>query len=289
MKNNSKCFFCKKKTGKNIKVYNSSNYIVNSCFEECYNCKILQRKNKKIKAIYGNLNNNINYNIKNIFFFLKIFIFFFFIIRIWKFVNNKRKNDNFIILDYGCGSGELINALSIFVKSRFYAADIFLKKPDLIFNNIKYVNDKKILSKQFKNKFDVIILRHVLEHIMHPNEFLKKIAYILKKKGTLIIEVPDYYNSFWVKVFKKRWPGFFFPYHTFLYSKEFLANLLINHNFKICKTIKAEPPILGSFLITLKLPRFFSKLFSILFFPLQFFISKFFLSSEAMIFIANKK
>jgi hypothetical protein len=78
MKNNSKCFFCKKKTGKNIKVYNSSNYIVNSCFEECYNCKILQRKNKKIKAIYGNLNNNINYNVKNIFFFLKIFIFFFF-------------------------------------------------------------------------------------------------------------------------------------------------------------------------------------------------------------------
>jgi 2-polyprenyl-3-methyl-5-hydroxy-6-metoxy-1,4-benzoquinol methylase len=289
MKINSNCHFCKKKIFKNIKVYNYNNYNVNSFFEECSECKILQKKNKKINALYGNLNNNINYNKKNIFFFLKIFLFFFYILRIWKFVNSKKNNNNFTILDYGCGSGELINALSFFVKSKLYAADFFLKKPYLIFNNIKYLNEKNILSNKFKNKFDVIILRHVFEHIIHPHDFLKKIAFILKKKGTLIIEVPNYYNSFWVKIFKKRWPGFFFPYHTFLYSQEFLVNFLINHNFKIQKTMRTEPPVFGSFLITLKFPRFFSKIFSILLFPLQFFASKFFLCSEAIIVIANKK
>ena len=40
-------------------------------------------------------------------------------------------------------------------------------------------------------KFNVIVLFHVLEHIVNPIEFLKKIRNLLTKNGKIIVEVPN--------------------------------------------------------------------------------------------------
>ena len=43
----------------------------------------------------------------------------------------------------------------------------------------------------FKNFFDVIILRHVLEHFLDPSSILKKIYNTLNNRGTIYVAVPN--------------------------------------------------------------------------------------------------
>lgn len=43
-------------------------------------------------------------------------------------------------------------------------------------------------------KFDILVLRHILEHIFEAHEFLKSLLSILENNGHLFIEVPDWSN-----------------------------------------------------------------------------------------------
>ncbi len=45
-----------------------------------------------------------------------------------------------------------------------------------------------------KNKFDIIILRHVLEHFLNPFEILKKINYTLSDNGIVYMAVPNMFS-----------------------------------------------------------------------------------------------
>lgn len=56
------------------------------------------------------------------------------------------------------------------------------------------------LESEYINYFDVIILRHVLEHTVEPRIFLNRLSKILKPRGKIIIEVPNY-DSHWRKWF----------------------------------------------------------------------------------------
>jgi len=52
--------------------------------------------------------------------------------------------------------------------------------------------DINLLNDDYKiQSYDVIVMFHVLEHIVEPLQFLKKLKTILTKKGILIIEVPN--------------------------------------------------------------------------------------------------
>jgi 2-polyprenyl-3-methyl-5-hydroxy-6-metoxy-1,4-benzoquinol methylase len=55
------------------------------------------------------------------------------------------------------------------------------------------INVRKGSIEQIKSneKFDLIILSHVLEHLLNPSVFLKKIKSILSDNGILYIEVPS--------------------------------------------------------------------------------------------------
>jgi len=44
------------------------------------------------------------------------------------------------------------------------------------------------------NKFDVIILQNVLEHVLHPKELLMDVRGILSEKGCVFIQVPNDYS-----------------------------------------------------------------------------------------------
>ncbi|MBI1829471.1 MAG: class I SAM-dependent methyltransferase [Thaumarchaeota archaeon] len=51
------------------------------------------------------------------------------------------------------------------------------------------------------NDFDVMVMFHVLEHIINPIDFLKKIRNLLVSNGKIIVEVPNY-NDFQLKLNK---------------------------------------------------------------------------------------
>ena len=279
---NTKCKFCNNRYNLTITAHNYHKIKNIGKFYQCSSCKVMIQP-KVIKNLY-NKQDSSNYNLsKNFFYYLKKIILLNFIFNIKKFFN-KKKN----ILDYGCGSGELAIALSLFYKNKnIFTADVFKLEKKFI----PKIKKHYLLHKgQLKNKkFDVILMRHVFEHIFDLNTFTKNIKKNLKNKDSnLIIEVPNM-DSLWRKIMKERWPGYFYPFHYYVFSKQFLKNYLSKNDFKIIGEQNLEPAIIGSYLLTFGINKSICKLLSLIFYPLQFLISKIFLSSEAILITVKKK
>ncbi len=279
---NKRCKFCNNKYSFTIKAYNYCEAKKFGYFYKCDSCKIIIQP-KLIKNLYDNQDST-NYNLnKNFFFFLKQIILLNFIISIKKFFYRKKN-----ILDYGCGSGELAIALSYYYKNKnIFTADVY----DIDKKFIPKIKKHYLLQKkELKNKkFDIIIMRHVFEHIFNLNEFINQIKKNLKNKNSnLIIEVPNL-ESFWRKIMKERWPGYFYPFHYYIFSKQFLIKYFSKKGFKVSQQKNLEPPIIGSYLLTFGINKSICKMLSIILYPIQFLLSKFFFRSEAILLILKKR
>ena len=94
------------------------------------------------------------------------------------------------ILDYGSGSGVNIKMLSKFGFVNIYephqSTNTYLK------SKYKNKNKFKVLSKIKNQKFDLIILADVLEHIKGDLKTIKKLSKNLNKNGHILITVPAY-------------------------------------------------------------------------------------------------
>ena len=108
-------------------------------------------------------------------------------------VKSRWKKQKVKIAEVGGNDGYFLSKLSnyssklLLIEPGKFASDIAQK------NNIPVCNcflDEK-LSYKFSNTFDVIICRHVLEHIDNPANFLKLLTNMLCQNGMLIIEVPN--------------------------------------------------------------------------------------------------
>ncbi len=120
---------------------------------------------------------------------------------IWRFkflLNQMKKakikiNRKIKIMDLGCGNGVLSNQLEKEKKIKIDRVDSNFQtlklnknvKGKLICYNISKKNYK------MKNKYDVIFLFDVLEHVKNDKQFLNNIYFHLKKNGVLILNVPS--------------------------------------------------------------------------------------------------
>lgn len=106
-----------------------------------------------------------------------------------------QNKNNIKILDYGCNTGYFLH----FIKKRYPNKNFELCGADINEHALRYAEHKY---KQFnffqindelfnKEKFDIIILSHVLEHVADTKTFLRNIKKILKDSGELIIAVPQ--------------------------------------------------------------------------------------------------
>jgi SAM-dependent methyltransferase len=63
-----------------------------------------------------------------------------------------------------------------------------------------------------KEKFDVIILSHVFEHLLSPDDILNKLKNAINTGGKIILSVPNS-DSFCRKLFGKHWGWWQVPVH----------------------------------------------------------------------------
>lgn len=101
--------------------------------------------------------------------------------------------ENFNIIDIGCGVGNTLKSLgNVFPNARLYGFEPYVRDMHTL-KSIKNVQEIYTDQKQFSDqKFDLMTMFHVLEHIEGPKEILRTLAATISKNGHLIIAVPDY-------------------------------------------------------------------------------------------------
>ncbi len=101
------------------------------------------------------------------------------------------------LLDIGTGNGAVLKSASqLLPEWSLFAFDLgdHYKDQILTIPNVVdfYCGDFQNLP---KDKFDLIILWHVLEHLANPGELLLKLKDLLTDEGFLLIQVPDIYRT----------------------------------------------------------------------------------------------
>jgi len=96
-------------------------------------------------------------------------------------------------------------------------------------------------------KFQVITLWHVLEHLPDLENQILKLIWHLEEGGALFIAVPNF-NSFDAKHYQEFWAAYDVPRHLWHFSRTSMDRLFSKHGFQVVKT---KPLIFDSFYVSL--------------------------------------
>ncbi len=148
------------------------------------------------------------------------------------------------VLDIGAGTGDFLNICKnnnwniTGIEPSLKAREIAFKKNILLKEDIKEISS---------NRFDVITLWHVLEHIPNLIEYINQIKKLLKPNGKLIIAVPNY-KSYDAKFYKEFWAAYDVPRHLWHFSQSSIRKLFFEVDMKIEKIL---PMKFDSFYVSL--------------------------------------
>ena len=146
------------------------------------------------------------------------------------------------IIDFGCYRGELLNTLGNLVPgSVLFGSDIenLIKQRNEKINFLKIdLNDVNQLERMGENKFDVLILADILEHILNPLDILREMHKFRTVKSNVFLSIPNsghWYFRF--KVFFGKFDyeenGLFDKTHIRFFTLKTIRELILKSNFEI--------------------------------------------------------
>ncbi|HDK25832.1 MAG TPA: class I SAM-dependent methyltransferase [Candidatus Atribacteria bacterium] len=142
--------------------------------------------------------------------------------------------NNINILEIGCATGEYLSYLRDIgdgnvtgVEISPYAAEYARRE-----HRLNVITGTIFDGKFTDESFDVIIMKHVFEHVHNPSETLKEINRLLDKNGKFIFFVPNI-HTIETKIFGKYWHGWDVPRHLYDFNPETIKKLLNKTGFVI--------------------------------------------------------
>ena len=145
------------------------------------------------------------------------------------------------ILDYGCGTG---NLLRYFQNKNWSVKGV---EPD---PNARHIATKENKLEVIENinkigkeeKFDVIMLWHVMEHIADLKKTARKLVRHLEDNGIMIIAVPNH-KSYDAAYYKENWAGYDVPRHLYHFNQLNIKELFTKMKVKLKEThpMKLDP------------------------------------------------
>jgi len=153
------------------------------------------------------------------------------------------------LLEIGCGDGNLLAYLE-----KALPASVELVGIELDTHRIQLPAGSRIRLHEadfdkldLGRRFDAVVMYHVLEHLTHPVETLRRIRGLLNPGGFLLFQVPNW-NTGWRKVFPRHWNGLQIPRHQFFLDPASLPELCAQGGFRIESTAGLTDP--GDFAVS---------------------------------------
>ena len=138
---------------------------------------------------------------------------------------NLYENNASHILDIGSGEGNNLKAIrQIYEEADLYAIEPSPDAQTMLKNDGVEILDHDVdgdWDRETRGKFDLIVMRHVLEHMMDPVASLRKIAASLTENGIFYVAVPNCLNP--TSELESKW---FRVVHTYYFNKYTLSNSL---------------------------------------------------------------
>ena len=170
----------------------------------------------------------------------------------WKTALIKEHKSKIALLDYGCGTGEFLRFCQ---RERWEIAGIEpsadARQKAAQITGINIASDLETFSRQ---KFDVITLWHVLEHVSDLTNTISRLASLLKADGLIFIAVPNHESND-ASHYKQYWAAYDVPRHLWHFTKTTMAALLHSADLKI-KTI--QPMKLDAYYVSLLSEKYIS-------------------------------
>ena len=154
------------------------------------------------------------------------------------------------LLDIGCGTGDFLNTckeggwqvcgIEPNGKARSLAAQKLGKKDGL------YSSLDELTQSQ-SQRFDIISLWHVLEHVPDLMTYIAEIKGLLNPNGVIVIAVPNY-KSYDANYYGSDWAAFDVPRHLWHFSRDSIQSIFSKFDLKV---IKELPLVFDSFYVSL--------------------------------------
>ncbi len=141
----------------------------------------------------------------------------------------KSAKGNQNLLDVGAGTGDFL----LYAKKQGWKVSGV--EPNPIANQLakkKGLTLKMALTEFEKEKFDVITLWHVLEHLPELRESIEQLCRMLEDDGTLIIAVPNF-KSYDAQHYKNFWAAYDVPRHLWHFSKTTIRKMFSEHKLNL--------------------------------------------------------
>ena len=151
------------------------------------------------------------------------------------------------VLDIGCGTGEFLNACKQKGFNPFGIEPSKLARSQAIKNYSLRITEKTNLSQYPKNKFELITMWHVFEHISEIKNTVKELERILKPGGKVFVAVPNH-KSWDANYYKEYWAAWDVPIHLWHFSKKTITSLFKKYGLNL-KTTKEM--LLDSYYVSL--------------------------------------
>ncbi len=132
------------------------------------------------------------------------------------------------ILDFGSGTGKLLQSLHYFGFKDLTGADAFIER------DIFYPTGVKIYKRglgEFEPAFDLIMLHHSFEHLPNPLESLRQARRLMHKDSYCLIRIPV--ASYAWQKYGVNWVQMDPPRHLFLYTENSFRLLAQNADMTI--------------------------------------------------------
>ena len=133
------------------------------------------------------------------------------------------------VLDVGAGTGDFLQTCK---KNHWKVEGVEPSEKAREIAKSKNIILKKDLSFFKGQKFDVITLWHVLEHVENLETYTQSLKELLKENGRLLIAVPNY-KSFDARYYAAFWAAFDVPRHLWHFSQKSIQKIFALVSLKV--------------------------------------------------------